>query len=266
MEHTLGVPLLDRTSRGVEPTAFGRILLKRSVAIFDELSQGLREIEYLNDPISGELRIGTTEPMTAIVATVIDRLSRQYPRMLFHVTVSGSTPLLHSELRDRNLDLAIFRMAGPSPGKDLKGEVLLHDPLVVMTGQNNPWVGRRKIDLSDLMEEPWILPPPEISIGQYVAEAFRARGLTIPRSAVITSSVHLRHNMLVTGRFMAMLPSAMLKFPTYRGSLTALPIELPETRKPIGLITLRKRDPSPVAKLFACCTREVVRPLAIESR
>src|SRR5215469_13580211 len=50
MEHMLGVPLLDRTSRGVEPTAFGRILLKRSVAIFDELSQGLREIEYLNDP------------------------------------------------------------------------------------------------------------------------------------------------------------------------------------------------------------------------
>src|SRR5215472_11158303 len=46
MEHTLGVPLLDRTSRGVEPTAFGRILLKRSAVIFDELSQGLKEIEY----------------------------------------------------------------------------------------------------------------------------------------------------------------------------------------------------------------------------
>jgi DNA-binding transcriptional LysR family regulator len=83
MEHTLGVPLLDRTSRGVEPTAYARILLKRSVAIFDELSQGLKEIEYLTDPTSGELRIGTTEPMTAIVATVIDRLWRQYPRMTF---------------------------------------------------------------------------------------------------------------------------------------------------------------------------------------
>jgi DNA-binding transcriptional LysR family regulator len=70
--------------------------------------------------------------------------------------------------------------------------------------------------------------------------------------------------MLVTGRFMAMLPSAMLKFPTYRGSLTALPIELPETRKPIGLITLKKRDLGPVARLFARCAREVVRALVIE--
>jgi hypothetical protein len=39
---------------------------------------------------------------------------------------------------------------------------------------------------------------------------------------------------------------------------------LPETRKPIGLVTLKKRDLSPVAKLFARCAREIVRPLAIE--
>jgi DNA-binding transcriptional LysR family regulator len=54
----------------------------------------------------------------------------------------------------------------------------------------------------------------------------------------------------------------MLQFPTYRGSLKALPIELPETRRPISLVTLKKRDLSPVAKLFINCTREVVKPLA----
>jgi DNA-binding transcriptional LysR family regulator len=264
MEHTLGVTLFDRTPRGVEPTASARILLGRSVAIFDELSQGLKEIEYLTDPTSGELRVGTTEPMTAIVATVIDRLSRQYPRMIFHVTVSGSTPWLFSELRERNLDLAIFRMPNADLGKDLKGEILFRDPLVVMTGQNNPWVRRRHVDLSDLVDEPWILPPPDISIGQYVAEAFRVRGLEIPKSSVITSSVHMRHNMLATGRFMAMLPKVMLRFPTYRGTLKALPIALPETRSPIGLITLEKRALSPVAKLFVNCARGVVRPLAME--
>jgi DNA-binding transcriptional LysR family regulator len=200
--------------------------------------------------------------MTAIVATVVNRLSRQYPRMTFHVTVNGATTLLFSELRERNLDLAVFRMMNASPGKDLKGEILFHDPLVVMTGRHNPWVRRRHIDLSDLVDEPWLLPPPNILIGELVAEAFRARGLDIPRSSVITSSVHMRHNMLVTGRFLAMLPSAMLQFPTYRGSLRALPIELPETRRPIGLVTLKKRDLSPVAKLFVDCAREVVKPLA----
>jgi DNA-binding transcriptional LysR family regulator len=100
MERTLGVPLLERTSRGAEPTAYARILLKRSVTIFDELSQGLKEIEFLADPASGELKIGTTEPMTAIVAAVIDRLSRQNPRMTFHVLVADTAVLL-PELRER---------------------------------------------------------------------------------------------------------------------------------------------------------------------
>src|SRR5262249_49056870 len=196
--------------------------------------------------------------------TVIDRLSRQYPQMTFHVTVNGSTTLLFSELRERNLDLAVSRMGVPGSGSDLKGETLFHDPLVVTTGHHNPWARRRNVELSDLVNEPWILPPPNMSIGPFVTEAFRARGLHVPRSSVLTSSVHMRHNMLVTGRFLAMLPSAMLKFPTYRGSLKALPIELPETRRPIGLLTLKKRDLSPVAKVFVGCAREVVRPLVIE--
>jgi DNA-binding transcriptional LysR family regulator len=63
---------------------------------------------------------------------------------------------------------------------------------------------------------------------------------------------------------MAMLPSAKLQLPIYRGSLKALPIELPETRRPIGLVTLKKRDLSPVALLFVNCAREVIRRLAME--
>jgi DNA-binding transcriptional LysR family regulator len=262
MEHTLGVPLLERMSRGVEPTPYARILLKRSVVIFDELSEGLKEIEYLTDPAGAEVRIGTTEPMAAIVATVVDRLSRQYPRMTFHVIVSNSTPVLLSGLRERDLDLALFRVPSTKPAKDLTSEILFHDPLVVVAGQHNRWTRRRRVELADLMAEPWVLPLPEGGIGHFVVEAFHSRGLAVPRSAVITPSIHMRHNMLVTGRFLSILPNAMLKFPTYRGTLRALSIDLAETRRPIGLITLKKRELSPGAKLFANCAREVVRPLA----
>src|SRR5215831_17632659 len=40
MEHTLGVSLFDRSSRGVEPTPYGCALIKRGVAVFDELRLG----------------------------------------------------------------------------------------------------------------------------------------------------------------------------------------------------------------------------------
>src|SRR5438045_3255178 len=71
MEHTLGVPLLDRNSKGVEPTSYGRALMKRSVAAFDELRQGVKEIEFLSDPTTGELRLGSSEPLAAGLVTAI---------------------------------------------------------------------------------------------------------------------------------------------------------------------------------------------------
>src|SRR5919202_5076381 len=58
LEYTLGVRLLDRSPQGVEPTIYGRALLKRSTVAFDELKQGIKEIEFLSEPSACELRIG----------------------------------------------------------------------------------------------------------------------------------------------------------------------------------------------------------------
>jgi DNA-binding transcriptional LysR family regulator len=254
MERTLGVTLLERASTGVAPTAYARILLKRGGAIFDELRQGLREIESLADPASGEVRVGCTEPMTSIVADVIRRLSRQFPRMVFHVSVNETTTLFH-ELRERELDLAVTRMMKDGTETDLKAQVLFHDPLAVVAGKRNPWLRRRNVELVDLLDEPWVLPTRDSFLARFIVEAFGMRGLDLPRSPVITASVQMRTSLLATGRFLTVLPSAMLGFAAFRGSLAALPIDLPETRRPVGIVTLRNRDVSSTAKLFIDCAR-----------
>src|SRR5215468_1103044 len=102
LEHTLSLRLFDRSPQGVEPTMYGRALLKWSVAVFDDLRQGVKELEYLTDPSAGELRIGSTEPIAAgFVATVIARLSRRYPRIVFHVVPADAFTLVNRELRQR---------------------------------------------------------------------------------------------------------------------------------------------------------------------
>src|SRR5215831_8048729 len=65
IEHTLGVRLLDRTSRGVEPTIYASALLRRGQAAFDELRTGVNEIESLADPGTGEVRIACGEALSA---------------------------------------------------------------------------------------------------------------------------------------------------------------------------------------------------------
>src|ERR1700733_5821648 len=61
LERTLGVPLFERSTRGVKPTVYARAMLDRSVAAFDELKQGIRTLEQLADPTAGELWIGGLE-------------------------------------------------------------------------------------------------------------------------------------------------------------------------------------------------------------
>src|SRR5579872_4801394 len=63
LEHMLGVLLLDRSRQGVAPTAYGLALVKRGVAVFDELHQGFQDIDFLTDPTAGELRLAATEPV-----------------------------------------------------------------------------------------------------------------------------------------------------------------------------------------------------------
>ena len=87
LEHTLGVDLFERNPRGITLTDYGRAILHRSHTAFDELRQGVQDIEFLSDPTAGVVRIGTTSPLAAsFVSAVIDRLSRRYPRVVFEVS------------------------------------------------------------------------------------------------------------------------------------------------------------------------------------
>jgi DNA-binding transcriptional LysR family regulator len=59
LERALGVSLLDRNAQGVSPTAYGRALLDGGTAVFDDLHQAVKNIEFLADPAAGEVRIGS---------------------------------------------------------------------------------------------------------------------------------------------------------------------------------------------------------------
>jgi DNA-binding transcriptional LysR family regulator len=261
LERTLGVRLLERNPRGVELTEFGRALLSRSHAAFDELRQGVKDIEFLADPTSGEVRIGTTHPLaTSFVSAVIDRLSRRYPRIVFHVE-TGTGEVQRRNLLERSVDLLIFRRIGLFADEQTSFEFLFESPYVVAADARSPWAKRRRIELADLMGELWALPPPGDSFGPFVADAFRASGLEFPRAAVIASALEMCANLLRTGRYLAILPEFWLQFPDRHPFIRKLAVELPIAGAPIGIITLKNRTPSPVVQRFIDSSREVAKPL-----
>lgn len=270
LETAVGVRLLDRSPRGVEPTHYGRALLRCSDAVFDELRQGVREIEHLADPASGEVRVGCPESLAAgVVAPVIDRLSRLYPRVRFRVSqVNTLTPTLEfPELRERKLDLVLARLIKPLGDcgfeADLSVEHLFDDQMMVVAGRNSRWARRRVIGFADLAAEPWILPPDSWNT-LVLAQAFRMAGVDPPRTAVETFSVHLRYQLVATGRFLSGMPASVLLQHTRQPAIKVLDLDLPLRPWPVAMISLRDRTVSPIVQIFKTCVREICTQMGVE--
>lgn len=262
MEHTLGVRLLDRTAKGVEPTLYGRALLKWAQAVFDDVRQGINEIESLADPTKGELRVGAAEPtLGGLLPAIIERIHLKYPKISIQIRPLGALAQIHRDLRERRVDLVLGRMA-QSPEDDLDNEILFYDRTLVVAGLNNPWTRRRKIKLAELTNELWSLSPPDTIIGMLVEQAFRANGLDMPRYSAMTSSIQVHSALLNSGRYLSTLPSSALHFTSKQLALKILPVDFGIPPWPIAITALKNRTESPVARVFVECAREVSKPLA----
>jgi DNA-binding transcriptional LysR family regulator len=250
LEAALRVRLLDRSPRGIEPTIYAKALLKRGRVAFDELRQGLKDIEFLLDPTVGEVRVGCPEGTAGFVPAVIDRLRQLHPRVVVHVVTAQTGTQEFRELRERNVDIMLGRLFKPTDDEDIDVEIVGRDRLQVVTGARSPWARRRKISLAELIDEPWVLYPPDNIVGAFHAEAFHLQNLELPPRHVISYSLDIRMHLLATGHYLTMLGSVVLRYNRERWSLKRLPIDLGLPEMPVAVFTLKNRTLSPIARLF----------------
>jgi DNA-binding transcriptional LysR family regulator len=266
LEDALRVRLLDRSTRGIEPTPYAHALLKRSHVVFDELRQGIRDIEFLANPTVGEVRVASGDTLAAgLMSAVIDRLSRRYPHIVVRVAQVNAETLDFMELRERKVDLALARVSRSFVEDDLDVEILFDDPHRVVAGARSPWARRRKVTLAELANESWIFAPNQV-IRELITEAFKAQGLQLPRERVGASSILLRNHLLATGRFLTVLPESVLRYNARRWSLKALPVDLGVKPRSVAILTLKNRSASPVVQLFVEQVRAVAKTMGSERR
>jgi DNA-binding transcriptional LysR family regulator len=102
-------------------------------------------------------------------------------------------------------------------------------------------VRRRHVDLAELVDEPWMLPPVDTDVSPCIEEKFRANGLEMPRASVLCSSMHMNHALLASGRYLAIYPGSLLRFSEMWLSVKVLPVKSSITSTPFGIITLKDR-------------------------
>jgi DNA-binding transcriptional LysR family regulator len=257
LESSVGVQLLDRGPRGVVPTPYGLALIKRGFAAFDELKQGLKDIEFLTDSTAGEVRIATSTFLASgFLAKAIDSFVLQYPRISFHVVVSGAEGL-HRALEDRDVD-AVITAINPLWQREshMQREVLYTGTRSVFVAKQNRWLRRRKVALGDLINEPWVLPTTSSAMGEVYANIFRMAGCDSPRATVVeVNSLEARIALVAKGKFLTIASEADVGFANVVTVIEALPIDL-SSQSEIGIMTLENRTLTPAVQLFLDCVRQ----------
>jgi DNA-binding transcriptional LysR family regulator len=262
LERDLGVALFDRSSRGAELTPSGYILLRRGRAMLDELQQGLQEIENLSDPTVGEVRVGAVDAWSGYISIVVERTSRRYPKIIYKV-VFGDSDTLFTALRNRTLDVVISRAVLARSQPDFDAKVLFHDRIAVVTSASHPLARRRNIALRDLLNERWVIGPPDSFLYQLMLEAFQAKGLPMPKAMVTTLSIQLRLDLLQSGHFVTVDTSAMMDHPGRKGRIKALPVDFGDIAGPMAAVTLKGRQPSGALKLVLNEARAIGRSISV---
>jgi DNA-binding transcriptional LysR family regulator len=259
LEQLLGVRLFDRHPQGVELTAYGKVLLDCGVAVFDDMRQGLRQIEFLTNPDTGELRIGCPEvEIAGIIPSVVESFLKQYPRARLHVVHANTSMKQFAELRSRDVDLLIGRVPIDLAEDDLSVDNLFSESLVAVAGHGSPWTRRRDLELVELADEPWVLPPYDSVRGPLIAEIFRVNGVRPPQPSVTTLSLQLTTSLIATGSFFGFVPRSVAYARATQSHLCILPLRIPDHQIAVDVITIKYRTLNPLAKRFIDCTREYV--------
>ena len=250
LERVLGVPLFDRLSSGISPTRYGRELMTRGFAVFDELRQSMQAINRLKDPRFGELRFATGEALAGgVVAAAVERVSKRISVLSSSMEPVTRVTLL-PYLRERRGELVITRLATDELEPDIAAEPLYKERMLVVAARDSVWSRKRRLSWSELLDAPWILSPIEVAHDLPFIEALRDRGASLPANLILSTSLNLRVGLLPSGRFVTLMPYSVLRFGPLRKLVSQLPFELPAWRLPIAIFTLKQRTLSPAAIMF----------------
>jgi DNA-binding transcriptional LysR family regulator len=261
LERTIGVHLFDRTARGVTITGHGRALLRRSTAAFAELREVINDIEVLAASSAGEIRVGCPEAIASgLLVPALTRLAEEHPTVIVRIFPANNLEREFQLLRYGAVDFLLGGIQKSLIEHDLHAEVLYEDRPFIVAGANHRWASRRRVELAEIVDEPWLLAPESI-FRSSIAAAFESKGLPVPKLGVRSYSIYQRLTLLATGRFVGGESGSVLRYGSDRFPFKVLPVEFSPQCFSVAILTLKNRTMASAVHTFIGYVREVARAM-----
>jgi DNA-binding transcriptional LysR family regulator len=258
VEMALDVKLFERHARGVIPTRYGEILLRHARLALSELGLAHEGILALKTGVSGKAAVGTvTHPGTSLIPMAVARMKLRHAGIVINVDVDSSRQLVQRLLQG-SLDIVLGQELDPQGADEVVYEPLAGDePHAIIANAQHPLAGRKDLQLADLIEQPWILPPAGSLLRDKVAARLVELGMPLPTNIVETTSLPLITALLQQSNMIAALPEEAVQSSCEAGHLTVLLGDLPLGVGAFGLITRRNHKLSQAAQLMLSTLREL---------
>lgn len=164
LENVVGIPLYEQLGKSIHLTEAGKLMLRYSTEIRNQVSEAEKELDDLKGTEGGLLQIAVASTVNNFAARLLSEFCQQYPRIRVSFDVTNRATLL-KKLEANESDLAL--MGSPPDEMELIGEPFMDNPLVVIAPPSHPLVGEKDIPLRKLKDDPLIMR--EVGSGTRVA-------------------------------------------------------------------------------------------------
>ncbi len=258
LEHALGVPLFERLPRGVEPTWYGKVLMRRAGAALAEMDAAHQEVMELVSGCRGEAAIGAIlTPSTTLVPAAVTLLKSRHARINVSIDVDNSKHLVE-RLRAGALDIVIGRIHDASAARELQFEPISDEPHSLVVRAGHPLLGRSALGMDELASRTWIVPPEGSMVRDRITSLFLSGGYGQPVETVATASLPVVVSLLLASDMIAPVSLELVQPQLASGQLAVLPFDLNMRMDVYGFITRRQHELSPAAQALLAALRETV--------
>lgn len=252
-----GLTLFDQTRGGVVLTSAAEIFVYHVRLAVSEFQQAVFEINEFLGQDTTCINIGSLPLSRAsILPAAIDQLMDEVGAGVQVNCVDARYHTLIRDLRFGDLDVLIGALRYPKPANDVEQEVLFDDDLAVVASPNHPLANKPDVTIEDTLAYPWVAPPQTAPSGAYLFNKLRIQELPNSPVRIISSSLVLLRGLLARGNYVSIASRRQIEVEESLGQLVRLPIELPESGRPIGLTFRSGWIPTPVQKRFLDIIRE----------